>query len=452
LLPSQRFSYFDPLARRFEVTTTGAMKVSIAAGDAVAVDSVLPAPSLDAQAPDAPVLTIHEAPGSVRGASWLRSPWFLALLLLAPLPALFGAVARRSRRPRRARSQAQHLAGAAREAPLDAATLRRLVHGALRDRLALDAGLALARGDLVAALRHEGVTRDTARRAETLLCLLDAAAFGGDESTSFPPSRDLAAVYAAIDAEARHAGDGARRARGVGVAVLLLVAAAVPVSGWARQDDEITRTFARARVAYDGQTYAQAAHLFLDVTRLQPRLSDAWANAGTAAWMAADTARAVQGWQRALRLTPLDGSLRDRLARARAVQDRGLALVPPVPVQLAPMLLLLAWSVGWGLLARRAWRRRPFALHAAWLAVACAVILLGAAWLDDLQRGARLAVIVRPEPLRVLPALGADLGPAPLTGEVARVLQRQGAWVHVRLDGGRDGWIAAELLLPLGGD
>jgi hypothetical protein len=232
----------------------------------------------------------------------------------------------------------------------------------------------------------------------------------------------------------------------------VLAAATVPASGWARQEDDIARTFARARVAYEGGTYAQAAHLFLDVTRVQPRLPGAWANAGTAAWMAADTARAVQGWQRALRLTPVDRSLRDRLARVRAVQDRGLALVPPVPVQLAPMLLLLAWGLGWGLLARRAWRRRPIALHAAWLVVACALILLGAAWLDDIQRGARLAVIVLPGPLRVLPALGADLGPVPLTGEVARVLHRQGAWVHVRLDGEREGWIAAELLLPLGDD
>ena len=458
-VPPQRFSYFDPVARRFEVTTTTAVDVRIAAGDAVAVDSaplapLAPSPEADASA-DAPVLTLHAAPGSAIGASWLRSPWFLALMLFAPLPAIAGAVARWPRRPRRTRSHAEHLAAAAGAAPLNAATLRRLMHDALRDRLALDAGLALARGDLVAALRHEGVTLGTSRRTETLLRLLDAAAFGGDAAPSFPPARDLAAVYAAIDGEARRATPGSRRARrtrGAGVAVLLLAAVIVPASGWARQDDEITSTFARARVAYEGGTYAQAARLFFDVTRLQPRLADAWANAGSAAWMASDTARAVQGWQRALRLTPLDASLRGRLARTRAVQDRGLARVPPVPVQFAPVLLLLAWGAGWGWLARRAWRRRPIALRAAWLGVACAVMLLGAAWLDDLQRGARLVVIVRPEPLRVLPALGADLGPAPLTGEVARVLQRQGAWVRVRLDGARQGWIASELLLPLGGD
>lgn len=350
------------------------------------------------------------------------------------------------------RSNAQRLADADREVTLDVAALRRLVHAALRDRLALDAGLALARGDLVAALRHEGVTPDTAARAESLLRLLDAAAFSGDASAHRPLARDLAALYAAIDAEARQSHGAPRRARSVGAASLLLAAIALPAGSWAQQGDEVARLFAQGGVAFDGGTYASAARHFFDAARLQPRLPSAWANAGTAAWMAADTARAVQGWQRALRLAPLDRDLRDRLARVRAVQDRGLARVPPVPVQLAPLLLALAWAAGWGLLARRAWRRRPVALRAAWLTVACAVLLLGAARLDDIGRGTGLAVVMRPEPLRALPVLGADLGPAPLTGEVARVLRRQGAWAQVRLDGAREGWIAAELLLPLGDD
>lgn len=454
LVRAQRFSYFDPLARRFEVTSTSAVAVSIADGDAVSVDSTPLDPVLGATSGDARVLTIRAAPGAAVGASWLRSPWFLVLVVLAPMPAVAGVVARRARRPRRPRSAGQCLADAAAgDERLAAAALRRLVHDTLRDRLALDAGLALAQGDLVAALRYEGVTLDTARRTELQLRWLDAAVFGSDASPTSPSARDLGALCVLIDAEARRHAGTARPTRAVGVAALLLaVAAAVPGSGWARQADDIVRTFAMARVAYEGGTYAQAAHLFLDVTRIQPRLPDAWANVGTAAWMAADTARAVQGWQRALRLTPLDQGLRDRLARARAVQDRGLARVPPVPVQLPPVLLLLSWSLGWGVLARRAWRRRSVALPATWLSVACAVVLLGAAWVDELQRGTRLAVVARPEPLRVLPVLGADLGPAPLTGEVARILQRQGAWVRVRLDGDRAGWIAAELLLPLGDD
>jgi len=72
--------------------------------------------------------------------------------------------------------------------------------------------------------------------------------------------------------------------------------------------------------------------------------------------------------------------------------------------------------------------------------------------LDRTQRARDLTVVTRTEPLRALPVLGAEPGPAPLTGEVARVIERNGAWVHVELDGGRQGWIAAELLLPLDDD
>ncbi len=466
-VPSQRFSYFDPIARRFAVATTGAVAVVVAEGDAVAVDSASIAPAASAvpsAAIDAPTLGIRAELGVAAGTSWFRSPWFLAVLVLAPWPALVGAFARRRRRPRSAPTSAERLASAERDGNRDAAALRRLVHDTLRERLGLDAGLALARGTLVAALRHEGVTLETARRGETLLRLLDAAVFSGD-STAYPPAaRDLADLCTAINREARrapmaaHATRGARKiARSIarsGAPVVLAIVASLALfrTGMAQQQDDQSRAWGEARTAYAGRDYALAARHFGDIARSQPRFPNAWANAGTAAWMATDTARAIQGWQRALRMTPLDTELRDRLALARAVQDRGPALVPPVPVQLMPVLLLLTWLAGWGLLARRAWARRPIALHAAWLTVSCAAMLVGAAWLDEIQTARQFGVIARSEPLRVLPVLGADLGSAPLTGEVARILQRQGAWVHVRLDGAREGWIASELLLPLGDD
>lgn len=474
-VPPQRFSYFDPIARRFAVATTGTVAVVVAEGDAVAVDSASIASAASAvpsAAIEAPTLGIRAELGVAAGTSWLRSPWFLAVLVLAPWPALVGAFARRRRRARAVPTSAERLASAERDGNRDAAALRRLVHDTLRERLGLDAGLALARGTLVAALRHEGVTLETARRGETLLRLLDAAVFSGD-STAYPPAaRDLADVCAAINLEARRAPGAARAAHGAStiahssasssasssarsgapVVLAIVISLALFRTGMAQQEDDQSRAWGEARTAYAGRDYALAARHFGDVARSQPRFPNAWANAGTAAWMATDTARAIQGWQRALRLTPLDTELRDRLALARAVQDRGPARVPPVPVQLMPVLLLLTWLVGWGLLARRAWARRPFALRSAWLTVSCAAMLVGAAWLDDIQTARQFAVIARSEPLRVLPVLGADLGSAPLTGEIARIVQRQGAWVHVRLDGAREGWIASELLLPLGDD
>jgi hypothetical protein len=148
----------------------------------------------------------------------------------------------------------------------------------------------------------------------------------------------------------------------------------------------------------------------------------------------------------------MDQEMRDRLATVRAVQDRGAAHVPPVPAHVPAALLALVWGIGWWHLARRAWRAQPVVARAAALLAAGAVLAAGALMMDRIQRGSDAAVATRSEPLRALPVLGAEMGPAPLTGEVAHVIARQGAWAHVRFDGGREGWMAAEFLLPLGDD
>jgi hypothetical protein len=456
-IPPQRYVYFNPVARRFESSSTTAVDVSVAAGDTVALDSVANAMAFaDAATAAPPDLTVRALMGSAAGYSWLRAPWFVALLLLAPLPAAAGAFHRRRRRPRRVPSHASQLRAAAGAPPLDAAALRRLAHDALRERLGLDAGLALANETLVDDLRHEGVTEKTARLAASLLQRLDAAVFSGARPPHVPTAAELSALVTAVDSEARRGGAArtsgqTARTSGQVARVLALVLAFAATPLLARQDDD-AKSWAAAQTAFAGRDFERAERHFLDVARLRRDHPDVWANVGTAAWMAADTARAVQGWQRALRRDPLDRPLRDRLALVRAVQDRGAARVPPVPVQLPPVLLLFIWLTGWVLLARRAWTARPIALRAAWLTAVCAVLLLGAAVLDDIQRAEDVAVILRPEPLRALPVLGAEMGAAPLTGEVARVLERKGAWAHVRLDGQRQGWIAAELLLPLGDD
>ncbi len=463
-IPPQRFVYFDPAARRFELATTSAVGVTVAPGDTVTVDSVAEAMAWADTAAAVPSdLTVRASMGSAAGYSWLRAPWFVALLLLAPLPAAAGAFRHRRRRPRKAPSHARQLRDAVSAPPLEAATLRRLAHDALRDRVGLDAGLALANATLVADLRHEGVTEETARMAASLLQRLDAAVFSGERPSQVPTAADLSALVAAVDGEARRSGAARGRAesghsasgpfandRAARVLVLLLACAAAPLL--ARQGDDAAKSWATAHTAYAGRDFELAERHFIDVARLRSDHPAVWANVGTAAWMAGDTARAVQGWQRALRRDPLDRQLRDRLALVRAVQDRGDARVPQVPVQLPPVLLVIVWLAGWGVLAHRAWTGRPIALRGAWLTVGCAALLLAAAWLDDIQRAGDVAVVVRPEPLRALPVLGAELGAAPLTGEVARVLERQGAWAHVRLDGQRQGWIAGELLLPLGDD
>jgi hypothetical protein len=454
-IPTQRFVYFNPIARRFELALSSAVEVAIGEGETVAEDSAdaMPVSPPEPPAATGPAMAIRADVGAASSRAWVRAPWYLALLLLAPVPAVVGVIRRRPRRARPLPTHAQRLSDAGRAPFIDPAAVRRLTHDALRDRTGLDAGLALAEGTLVADLRHEGVTVETARRAETLLRLLDAAVFSGARGAPAPSATELASLVEAINSEARRRGSP-RAPRGrpyaAPLALLLMLAAVGPLA--ARQGDEVAQSWASAQTAFAGQDFARAARHFLDVARLKPRHPNAWANVGTAAWLAGDTARAVQGWQRALRLTPASLELRDRLALVRAVQDRGAARVPPVPAQLPAVLLLLVWGAGWAMLARRAWSGRPVALRAAWLIVLGAIGFATSAWLDAAQRADHLVVVVRPEPLRALPVLGAEPGAAPLTGEVGRVIERQGAWAHLRLEGQRQGWIATELLLPLGSD
>jgi uncharacterized protein YgiM (DUF1202 family) len=48
-----------------------------------------------------------------------------------------------------------------------------------------------------------------------------------------------------------------------------------------------------------------------------------------------------------------------------------------------------------------------------------------------------------------LPALGAEAGATPLTGELVRVIDRSGVWARVEASGGREGWIDGGRLLTL---
>jgi hypothetical protein len=73
-------------------------------------------------------------------------------------------------------------------------------------------------------------------------------------------------------------------------------------------------------------------------------------------------------------------------------------------------------------------------------------------WLDSTLAARRLVVIAEPTPMRALPALGADPGAMPITGEIARVLERRGVWLRVELDGGRTGWYPTERTWSLARD
>ena len=125
--------------------------------------------------------------------------------------------------------------------------------------------------------------------------------------------------------------------------------------------------------------------------------------------------------------------------------------MPPLPLALgAAMLWLLSWGgLAVGLRRGRGWRTARAAVPA----LAAAVVVGGSAASLDQRLAARdLAVIGGDAPLRLAPALSVERASTLRTGEVIRVLGRDGAWAWVVADGDRDGWMDASLLLPLSRD
>ncbi|MBI3792850.1 MAG: hypothetical protein HY275_18485, partial [Gemmatimonadetes bacterium] len=124
--------------------------------------------------------------------------------------------------------------------------------------------------------------------------------------------------------------------------------------------------------------------------------------------------------------------------------------VPPLDADLAAELLAAAWIIGWLILAIARVRARPLARAAA-LALLLVAGVAAATAVESARRAraAHLAVVQGGDPLRALPALGAEASGTVAGGEVARVLEAGDVWSRVALDLGRTGWIASERLRPL---
>ena len=428
------YAFFDPAARRYVVARTAPIALRVREGDLVRVarpaaraarDSVLtPRPALEGPRP----IVLRQ------GVVWAWA------FLLAPLPWL--AVRWRRRRPRAARRDDP----ARRITEVDATpgTLRALFDESLRARTGVRLDGTTGAGALAAALRREGVTDETARDAEHLRDALDLAAYAPTGARGARPGELRERVRALLDRIGREA-------RRRGALLLIALSALAGACAAARSDDaDVLVSFTAGQTAYAGRDFARARDAFLEAARRAPRDPAAWANFGTAAFQAGDTASAVLGWQRALRLDPLAGDLRPRLARLRAPQERGEARVWPLPPLPVAALAVLLWWAAW---LRLAWRARRAPVGARWLLLVPSVALLAlAAWQEERLRADDLVVIATTTPLRALPALGAEQGAVPLVGEVVRVRERRGVWLRIALDEGRSGWYPAERTYPLARD
>lgn len=442
VLPAIRYPYFDPQEGEYRVATTVPETLRVTPGALAESDS--------AHLPNRLALRTDYR-GELGTPLYTRLPFWL-LLGAMPIPAAIVLIARRPTRPRRSAPAARSLDRLVRQkSRADVRAVRQALLAAMAERIEA-APIELAEPSrLERSLRLAGVTDETAAQARQLLERLTASAFAADRHEAANAAADAHRTFQRVDREAR--GRRIRSSRDASTLTVLLLTASLSTSGLlAATEEPGAAQFATAVRAYEHGRYAEAAERFGEVTLLAPRAPDAWANLGTAAWAASDTARAALGWQRALRLEPLATDVRERLGLLSGAAH-GAAAVPPVPLFPIAMLAAVLWTAAWTSLAWRAWQRRPGgARRAAWLLGATVLVGAIAAGLDDRLAARDLVVVGRATPLRALPVLASDRGPSVFTGEVARVTERRGGWAHLRAGGDREGWVESAELLSLARD
>ena len=442
VVPPVSYAFFNPASRSYRTTRSRAETMTVGAGELVALDTAVPV------TPGLPANVIEREWSGVPIDAPDRYWAYWLLLLLVPVPMLVRAWRRRPRTTTAA-AQVEALDALALHRGASPADVQRALRSALEARLG---GVLLPWADLPALrreLRHRGVTDATADRAIALFARLNAVTYGGADDAAPDAGEQARTVFTAIDREAQRSRRGRRRRGRAAASATLLLAFATVASAQAVADARVDAraAFARGIVAYDAGDAYTAADEFFEAARQSPWSPAAWTNAGAASWAAGDTARAVVGWQRALRLNPLDGGVRNQLARVGADAGSQRSAVWPLPRRALAWIALALWAAAWFEAWRRRVSRRTFVLAFAGAVLAAVSHVHGRRLSDP-----KLAVIAASTSLRMLPAMGAEAGPAPLTGEIVHVLERNGVWARISADNGREGWIDAARLLDLNGN
>jgi hypothetical protein len=435
-VPPVRYTFFNPDGRRYETASSAPLRVSIAPGVTAAADTA---------ASEYALAIRRSYRGPLGRPLYSRGEYWLALAA-APLPALlFGARSRQRVRTRTV-NRRRELRAVAADRSAGARGLRRAFLTALGDRLAVGPDVLARPGVLDRTLRRAGVPAGLAAETEAFLRKLDEAAYSPGASLPDKAGRRAMELYRRVDGEALRLWE---MSAGTGLALFAVLSVGLAGTLVAAGPESSAELFARGVRAYDTRDYAGAQHAFGTLARQEPRAPDAWANFGTASWAARDTARAVAGWQRALRLEPLAADARSRLDDVREETFASAGFVAPVtPSALAIAVALCwwgAWIAGAIRIRRRGGSRRPMAV----LAIAAATLAVGTVHQSERLSARDLVVIQTAGSLAVSPALGADRAGNTEVGEVARVRALNGVWSRVVLDGGRAGWIESSRLISL---
>jgi tetratricopeptide (TPR) repeat protein len=289
------------------------------------------------------------------------------------------------------------------------------------------------------------VTAEVARAADELLGELDAAVYSGAGHVLDDGVKRAVEVLAQVDHEARPRITPPAYSRSLASVALLGMSLHV-----VQQEPTARESFDRGVREYEARRFTRAERFFAEAARVEPTSADAWANFGTAAWAARDTAAAAIGWQRALRLEPDAQDARSRLDLTPGFGGSALASVPPVDESTVAILGGTAWLLGWLFAALGIWRRRASLRYVAYglgiVAVCSGIVGIRVREAYDARR---LVVVVDAARLRSLPALGGEPGAALLTGEIARTVREEGVWSLVRAGDDREGWVETDQLEPI---
>lgn len=439
-LPPLRYPFFNPTTEHYEIALSQPETLTVSPGALIA--------SEEAAADATPLLPLRAAYRGTPGPPLQTRRGYWLLLVTAPFPALLTAIARRPRK-RKVPSAATILRAlkVRKKSQLPAGEVRRAYVNALAQRMQLTPGALSTRAEFGRALRRAGVSSKTTELAVTLLAELDGAAYGTRPAAMAGLLRRAQASYAAVDAEARVGMAPLGGTAPVILAVLMTLAGSAGLVAATQQDER--ELFRRGTQQYQAREFIGAEHTFGEITRLAPGAPDAWANFGTAAWAASDTAAAVVGWQRALRLEPLASDVRNHLEIVQSPRIGSFAWVPPVPTSLLLIAIAVLWVGAWLVaLARSAGAGigRGFVTG---MAAAALLLAAGAITLDERLASRDIAVVRGTTMLRALPALGANAVLTLHPGEMTRRLSRRGEWALVQLQSGREGWIEAPMLIPI---
>ncbi|HEV7991623.1 MAG TPA: hypothetical protein VGP25_07340 [Gemmatimonadaceae bacterium] len=430
-IPAIRYAYYDPASSRYDVAETTPLTLNVTAGALASSDTAV--------GPRLPVRVVMRAE---LGAPFASRPWYWALLVLAPIPAVLRRAVRRQRWRAREISPLKRLRLlAAARVPPSAPELRRLFLDALRERVP---SVGRDHDPLGRVLRRAGVSDSTALEAEALLGRLDDAAYspGGELEP-----RDLGEAAEIADMVQRESLPMHATGRAVTGASVLLVVAAATLFG---ATDAAERSFADGVRAYQRGQYSLAEKRFQRATMEAPRAVDAWANLGSSSWEAADSAQASRAWHHALRLDPLDDEARERLAGVQLLGPRSAAYVAPVSADLLALTALVLWLVAWGALALPEHLRTGRVRRLAGAGIVLALVTLGALVEVNERLEARdLGVLVRGRALLESPAPDAPMLVPASAGEAGRLGAREGGWVHLTLDATRSGWVPASSVMPI---